>query len=91
MPNPFNLSGRVALVTGGGTGLGFAIARGLGRAGARVIVNGRRGKPLADAVAVLAGEGIDAYARSFDVTHADAVRESVAAIERDVGLIDEAA
>lgn len=88
MPNPFDLSGRVALVTGGGTGLGFAIAQGLGRAGARVIVNGRRIEPLADAVAVLAGEGINAFAHSFDVTDVDAVRESVAAIEREVGLVD---
>jgi gluconate 5-dehydrogenase len=39
---PFNLAGRVALVTGAYRGLGFAIARGLAQAGAKVILNGRQ-------------------------------------------------
>ena len=42
MPSPFDLSGRVALVTGAYRGLGFAIARGMAEAGATVILNGRK-------------------------------------------------
>jgi gluconate 5-dehydrogenase len=87
-PNPFDLTGRVALVTGAYRGLGFAIARGLAAAGARVILNGRNADALAGAKAVLAGEGLVAEAALFDVTDADAIREGVAAATRRVGAID---
>jgi len=49
----FDLTGKVALITGGGSGLGNAIARGLAEAGATVVLNGRRRDKLAEAVAVL--------------------------------------
>jgi len=58
--NPFDLTGRIALVTGAYRGLGFAIARGLAAAGARVILNGRNADALAGAVGVLAGDGLAA-------------------------------
>jgi gluconate 5-dehydrogenase len=87
-PNPFDLTGRVALVTGAYRGLGFAIARGLAAAGARVILNGRNADALAGAKAVLAGEGLAAEAALFDVTDADAIRYGVAAATRRVGAID---
>ena len=87
-PNPFDLTGRVALVTGAYRGLGFAIARGLAAAGARVILNGRNADALAGAKGVLAGEGLAAEAALFDVTDADAIREGVAAATRRVGAID---
>jgi gluconate 5-dehydrogenase len=86
--NPFDLTGRVALVTGAYRGLGFAIARGLANAGARVILNGRNADALAGAAAVLAGEGIAADVALFDVTDGGAVREGVAAAARRVGPID---
>ena len=58
-----SLSGRLALVTGGGQGLGLEIARGLGRAGADVLLNGRDAERLAEPVRRLRAEGIDRHAR----------------------------
>jgi gluconate 5-dehydrogenase len=86
--NPFDLSGRLALVTGGGGGLGLAIARGLAAAGAHVVLNGRNRDKLDAAVSMLRAEGATASAASFDVSQADAVAAGVAAIEKDIGPLD---
>ena len=86
--NPFDLSGRQALVTGSGSGLGFAIARGLGRAGARVVLNGRNRAKLEAAAATLAEERIAAAIVPFDVTDADAVDAAIAGIAREHGPVD---
>ena len=86
--NPFDLTGRVALVTGAYRGLGFAIARGLAAAGARVMLNGRNADALAGATAVLAGEGLTAEAALFDVADVNAVHDGVAAATRRAGAID---
>ena len=84
----FDLTGRVALVTGAYRGLGFAIARGLAAAGARVVLNGRNADALAGATSVLASEGLAVDQAVFDVTDAHAVREGVDAIARRIGPID---
>jgi len=86
--NPFDLSGRLALVTGGGGGLGLAIARGLAQAGARIIVNGRNRDKLDAAVAALRAEGCDAAAAAFDVADAEAVASGMAAVEKSSGPVD---
>jgi gluconate 5-dehydrogenase len=86
--NPFDLSGRIALITGGGGGLGFAIARGLAAAGARVVLNGRNREKLDAAVSKLRAEGYSASSAPFDVTHAEAVAAGIAAIEQNVGSLD---
>ena len=86
--HPFDLSGRIAVVTGGGSGLGLAIARGLARAGARVVINGRNRGKLDAAVAEMAGEGLAASVNAFDVTDEAAVRNGMADIERSVGPVD---
>jgi gluconate 5-dehydrogenase len=87
-PHPFDLTGTRALVTGSGSGLGFAIARGLARAGSRILLNGRNRDKLAAATAALAGEGIDAALAPFDVTDAAAVAAGIADAERAGGAID---
>ena len=84
----FRLDGRVALVTGSSAGIGLALARGLGQAGATLVLNGRDGSRLAAARAALAAEGLAVHARAFDVCDAVAVEAAVQDIESSVGAID---
>jgi gluconate 5-dehydrogenase len=84
----FDLTGRSALITGSSTGIGFALARGLGAAGARVILNGRNEARLRDAVARLREEGITAEAASFDVTSPTEVSAAIDRIEKEIAPID---
>jgi gluconate 5-dehydrogenase len=84
----FDLSGRIALVTGSSDGIGLALARGLGLAGARVIVNGRNLAKLAAARGELARQGIAAEAARFDTSDRAAVFEQIERIEREAGPID---
>ncbi|HUU91984.1 MAG TPA: SDR family NAD(P)-dependent oxidoreductase [Phycisphaerae bacterium] len=84
----FDLTGRIALVTGSSQGLGLVLARGLGEAGATVVLNGRNKKRLSDAVDTLADAGLNAHGCAFDVTEADAIDRAVGPIEDDVGPID---
>jgi gluconate 5-dehydrogenase len=85
-PHPFDLTGRVALVTGGGSGLGLAIAHGMARAGAQVVITGRNRTKLEAAQAAPGGERFAISA--FDVTDEDAVAAAVEALGREVGGID---
>ena len=84
----FDLTGRIALVTGAYRGLGFAIAGGLARAGAKVLLNGRRPAELEKAAAKLRSEGFDAGVSLFDVTERAAVRAAVDAIVTEHGGVD---
>lgn len=84
----FDLTGRLALVTGSSQGIGLALARALGQAGARVVVNGRDGAKLQRAKSQLEDQRIAAFAAPFDVTDRAATLDAVAAIERDVASID---
>ena len=84
----FDVRGRNALITGASRGIGFALARGLGRAGAIPILNGRNQDALNIAVAVLAKEGVVAKTCAFDVschTQADA---AIAELEAEGTQID---
>jgi gluconate 5-dehydrogenase len=89
MANPlFDLSGRVALVTGAYRGLGFSIARGLAQAGATVILNGRKPDELAEAAKVLADAGFKADVALFDITDRAAIATAVDAVIAKHGTID---
>lgn len=77
----FDLTGRLALVTGSSQGIGLALARGLAEAGARVVLNGRDAAKLAAARAHVPG----ALTASFDVTDHAAVEAGIAGIEAEHG------
>ena len=84
----FSLAGRRALVTGSSRGIGLTLARGLAEAGAKVLLNARHPKPLAEARDLLSAEGHEVQARCFDVTDRAATAAAVDGIERDFGPID---
>jgi gluconate 5-dehydrogenase len=87
--NLFDLKGKTALITGGVHGLGMAMAKGLGHAGATIVVNDRTSREAVDnAVAEYQSEGIKAYGYIFDVTDEAAVIASIKQIEAEVGPID---
>lgn len=81
MKNPFDLSGRTALVTGSSRGLGFAIAKGLAEAGAAVVLNGVNTKRLADAAEELRNAGHRVEMLSFDVTDEKAIAAAFAELD----------
>ncbi len=84
----FDLSGRTALITGSSRGIGLTLARGLGGAGARVVLNGRDGDRLETAAGELSAAGLTVHAAPFDVTSEAAVDAAVARIEADIAPID---
>jgi len=84
----FDLSGKVALVTGAYRGLGFAIARGLAQAGATVALSARKPAEVEHAAEKLRGEGFRAATSVFDVTDRAAIRTAVEKLLAEHGAID---
>jgi NAD(P)-dependent dehydrogenase (short-subunit alcohol dehydrogenase family) len=82
---PFSLEGKLALVTGGGTGIGLATARCLVEAGARVVITGRREELLREAVGTL---GEKAYYLVNDLTERDKLPALVEQLEGTWGPLD---
>jgi gluconate 5-dehydrogenase len=83
--DPFSLAGQVALVTGGGTGLGEAIAAGLHRAGARVVIVGRREAELAQSAERI---GPGATYIVHDLTQVAAADGLITRVSAEVGPVD---
>ena len=87
--NLFDLTGKLALVTGATQGLGMAIAEGIGKSGATVVINGNSSQEkINNAVSIFKSQGINAYGYRFNVTDEKAVVNAVAQIEKEVGSID---
>lgn len=84
----FELSAKIALVTGSSRGIGLVMARGLAEAGATVIINGRDPDRLELAQQELAGLPGRALGYRFDVTDKNQLTESIALIEKEVGALD---
>ena len=84
----FRLDGQLALVTGSSAGIGYALARGLGQAGATLVLNGRDRTKLAEAASTLRAEGLTVHESAFDVTDGASCEAAVAAIESGIGAID---
>lgn len=87
--NLFDLTGKVALITGATHGLGMAMAKGLGSAGATLVINGRSCQDKLDrALAEYRALGYSAYGYRFDVTEEQEVHDALARIEGDLGPVD---
>ena len=88
MKNLFNLKGKRALVTGAVHGLGMAMAKGLGHAGAELIVNNHSPDMLGEAKKEYEREGLKVHTYVFDVTDDKEVERNIELIEKEVGPID---
>jgi len=88
MKELFDLTGKVALVTGGTHGIGLAIGIVLGKSGAKVCVNDILEEKLFSCKEAFKREGLDAYTLVFDVTDEKDVDRGISQIEKNVGKID---
>lgn len=87
--NLFDLTGKIALITGGTHGLGMAMATGLGKAGATLVINGASSQEKLDqAVSTYKSLGLKAHGYLFDVSIESQVIENITKIEEEVGPID---
>jgi NAD(P)-dependent dehydrogenase (short-subunit alcohol dehydrogenase family) len=81
---PFHLKNEIALISGGGTGLGFAIAAAMAEAGAQVVLAGRREATLQQAAEKL---GPSAHTMPLDLMHTGEFEEKIAVLARRVGPV----
>ena len=84
----FNLKGKIAFITGGTHGIGMAIGKVLGAAGAKICVNDISDEKLKECKKEYANVGLDVYTLKFDVTDEVAVDKGITEIEKNVGPID---
>ncbi|MCI0494271.1 SDR family NAD(P)-dependent oxidoreductase [candidate division KSB1 bacterium] len=86
--NLFDLTGKLALITGSGRGIGLTLAKGLAQAGCTIILNDIEEKRLEDAVSLLKKDGFTSHGVSFDVRDEKVIIEKIAFIEQEIGNID---
>ena len=84
----FSVDGKIVLITGSYQGLGLVLARGLGQAGATIVLNGRSQEKLDCALRQLSDESLKVYGYAFDVTNSAQIQETIPKIEQEVGPID---
>ncbi len=84
----FDLTGKIALVTGASYGIGFSIAKAYAKAGATIVFNDIKQELVDKGLASYEAEGIKAHGYVCDVTDEDAVNAMVADIEKNIGVID---
>ena len=88
MSDYFNVSGKIALVTGSGQGIGYIFAKGLASAGCIVVLNDIVEERLDAAVNRLKEEGFIAHGVVFDVRDEDQIKTSIEKVEKTIGAID---
>lgn len=84
----FSLRNKTALITGSSRGLGLVFARGLGQAGAKIIINGKDENRLIQTVDELKSAGFDAYGVPFDIRNKEEIAKRITDIEEKIGSID---
>jgi gluconate 5-dehydrogenase len=88
MNSQFSLEGKIALVTGASSGIGFAMASALAKAGARIVFNGTRQVSVNKGIEAYKTLGIDAKGFVCDVTDETQVNRMIEQIEKEIGVID---
>jgi len=86
--NQFDLTGKVALITGASYGIGYAIACGLAKAGAIIVFNDINQDLVSKGIEAYKTDGIEAHGYVADVTNEEQINNMVAQIEKEVGVID---
>lgn len=86
--NQFDLTGKIALITGASYGIGYAIAKAFYTAGATIVFNDINEEKVNNGLTSYQKDGIKAHGYVFDVTNEKAVNEAIEKITKEVGVID---